>query len=166
MGAFNCVAQASLRFRTRPRRFQERLILSAISPIKIVDLTFSFTRDRSGSKLKPLFFPPAMRMTGLILRCAALCPPRRGLSPWSRSHNRRRLTSRTNSQRCGRGSYAHSGGTISCERQSACHAGGERRHQVLDVVQAAQFDIRQPQDRFRRDKRSHLATRGSPPRFE
>ena len=41
-------------------------MLSAISPIKIVDLTFSFTRDRSGSKLNPLSLPPAIRMTGLV----------------------------------------------------------------------------------------------------
>ena len=34
------------------------------------------------------------------------------------------------------------------ERQSARHAGGECRHQILDVMQAAQFGIRQPQDRF------------------
>jgi len=32
-------------------------MLWAISPIKIVDVTFSFTSDRSGSKLNPLSLP-------------------------------------------------------------------------------------------------------------
>src|SRR5437868_2927071 len=45
---------------------QDRLMLSASSPIRIVDLTFSSIRDRSGSNVKPLSLPPTMRMTGLV----------------------------------------------------------------------------------------------------
>ena len=90
----------------------ERRILSAISPIKIVDLTFSFTRHRSGSKLKPLFFPPAMRMTGLFCARSALSTASRFVALESFIYPTP-PTSRTNSHRCGRGSYAHSGGTIS-----------------------------------------------------
>src|SRR5256885_15790018 len=52
--------------------FQERLMLSAISLIKIVDLTFSFTRDRSGLKLNRLFFQPAIRITGFSFARSAL----------------------------------------------------------------------------------------------
>src|SRR6266496_652488 len=51
---------------------QERLMLSAISPIKIVDVTVSFTSDRSGSKLNPLSLPPAIRTTGLLCARNAL----------------------------------------------------------------------------------------------
>src|SRR5947208_15264511 len=91
---------------------QERLMLSAISPIKIVDLTFSFTRDRSGSKLKPLSLPPAMRMTGLFCARSALSTASRFVALESFTYSTP-PTSRTNSQRCGRGSYAHNGATIS-----------------------------------------------------
>src|SRR5207247_9302193 len=83
---------------------QERLILSAISPIKIVDLTFSFTRDRRGSKLKPLFFPPAMRMTGLFCARSALSTASRFVALESFTYHTP-PTSRTDSQRLSRGCY-------------------------------------------------------------
>src|SRR5947207_528797 len=48
---------------------QERLMLGAISPIRTADLTFSFTKDRSGSKVSPLSLPPAISTIGFV--CAA-----------------------------------------------------------------------------------------------
>jgi len=49
VGAFDCIAsEVAISDLTTP--LQERLMLSAISPIKTVDLTLPFTRDRSGSK--------------------------------------------------------------------------------------------------------------------
>ena len=53
------------------RAAPDRAILRAISPIKIVDLTFSFTSARSGSNVKPLSLPPAIRMTGLVCASSA-----------------------------------------------------------------------------------------------
>src|SRR4029078_8387050 len=47
----------------------ERLMLSAISPIRTADLTLSSTRERNGSHMNYLTLPPAMRTTGLL--CAA-----------------------------------------------------------------------------------------------
>src|SRR5213075_1923820 len=52
---------------------QERLILSALSPINIVHLTFSLTTERRGSILHPFFYPPAMVKAGLV-----------GLAKWPR----------------------------------------------------------------------------------
>src|SRR4030095_3065547 len=47
----------------------ERLMLSAISPIRTADLTTSFTSERNGSNVNPLSLPPAISTTGLF--CAA-----------------------------------------------------------------------------------------------
>ena len=44
-----------------------RRSVSAISPIRIVDRTFSVTSGRSVSNVNPLSFPPAIRITGLAL---------------------------------------------------------------------------------------------------
>src|SRR4030095_8413853 len=44
----------------------ERLMLSAISPIRTADFTLSFTRERNGSNVNPLSLPPATSTTGLL----------------------------------------------------------------------------------------------------